>query len=283
MMRGALAAALAASLGVVVLPHGPLAQQPNPAAAPRRPMPVAATTLAKTPDAFYGEVVSMTAPVARMLSGSAFVAGEILVIAPTLTEPLDPQAYVTVVGEAFRFDAGEVGRRATGYTLDLGPDATAAHDGRPAILATAVVNAALVDLAIRRPPPLTPEEAVFDQVMKRVGPAFSSLGKAVAGSDAAAAADNATTLGAAFTEAEAFWKARGTADALAWTRGARTHVTALERAAAAGSWDQARASAGELGKVCQACHAAYRERLDDGSYRLRSGAARPPSTASPTP
>jgi hypothetical protein len=142
---------------------------------------------------------------------------------------------------------GEVGRRATGYTLDLGPDATAAHDGRPAILATAVVNAALVDLAIRRPPPLTPEEAVFDQVMKRVGPAFSSLGKAVAGSDAAAAADNATTLGAAFTEAEAFWKARGTADALAWTRGARTHVTALERA---------------------------------GSYRLRSGAALPPSTAS---
>lgn len=236
-------------------------------------MPVAASTLAKTPDAFYGEVVSVTAPVARMLSASAFVVQDILVIAPTLAAPVDPKAYVTVVGEALRFDPAEIARRAKGYTVDLGPDVMAEYSGRPAILATAVVNAALVDLAVRRPPPLTPEEAAFDGVMKRVGPAFSSLGKAVAGSDAATAAENTKALADAFAEAEAFWKARGTADALAWTRDARRHVTALERATAAGNWDQGKAAAGELGRVCQTCHNAYRERLDDGTYRLRSGAA----------
>lgn len=275
-MKRALAAALAASLGAVVLSNGPAAQAPAqeaaPAAAPRRPIPVAASTLAKTPGAFYGQIVSLTAPVARTLSPSAFVAGGVLVIAPTLTEPLTPTTYVTVVGEALRFDPAEIARRGKGYTVDLGADPAGTYDGRPAVLATAVVNAALVNLAARRPPPLTPEEAAFDGVMKRIGPAFGSLGKAVAVSDAAATAETGEALSVAFTEAEAFWKARGTADALEWTRTARSHVATLERAAGAGHWDQVKASAAELGRVCQTCHAAYRERLEDGSYRVRSDA-----------
>lgn len=275
MIWGPLARALAAAMGALLLAQ---AQTPGAqgraaanAPAPKRPVPVAANTLTRTPDAYLGEVVSVSAPVGQMLSPTAFLLGDLLVIAPTLTEPLEPHARATVVGEALRFDPSEIAARAKSYTLDVPAEALAAHQGRPAILATAVVNAALIDLAVRRPPPLTPEEATFDAVMKRVGPAFSSVGKAVASTDASAAAADTKTLASAFVEAEAFWKARGTADALEWTRAARKHVAALERAVSSNNWDAAKASAGELGKVCQACHSTYRERFDDGSYALRKG------------
>jgi cytochrome c556 len=264
--------ALAVWFGAAAYSSGPAEQappQPSAAPAPKRPVPVAANTLTRTPESYYGEVVSVSAPVGRMLSPTAFVVDDILVLAPTLTEPLAPEARVTVVGEALRFEPSEIASRAKGYTPDLPPAALAAHRGRPAILATAVVNAALVDLAIRRPPPMTPEEAAFDNVMKRIGPAFSSLGKAVAGPDASTVLADAKTLASAFAEAEAFWKARGTADALEWTRAARKHVAALERSASSNRWDEARASAGDLGKMCQACHSAYRERFEDGSYAVR--------------
>ena len=78
------------------------------------------------------------------------------------------------------------------------------YQGRPAILATAVVNAALFDFAKRLPPPMTPQEEAFDKVMKRIGPAFSDLLTAAGGSDAAASAGHAKVLMAAFTEADAF-------------------------------------------------------------------------------
>lgn len=281
MTTRALLAVIMASLGAVVLADGSVAQPPAPAvarapapaAAPRRPVPVAATTFANAPDAFYGEIVSVTAAVERMLSPSAFVLHGVVVIAPTLTGPVDPKAYVTVVGEALPFDPAEIARRAKDYTLELDPDAIAGYKGRPAILATAVVNAALIDLAWRPPPPLSPEEEAFDKVMKRVGPAFNSLRTAVTGSDAATAAEHTKILAAAFTEAEAFWTARAAGDAMEWTRTARAQVTSLERAAGAGNWDQVKTAADELNRMCRTCHTAYRERLEDGTFRLKSGAA----------
>lgn len=243
------------------------------AAAPVRPVPVAANTLAARPDAFYGQVVSMSSAVAQSLSPTMFVADhDVLVIAPTLIGPVDAKAYVTVVGEAVRFDAAEIARRGKDYTLDAG--ALAKYQGRPAILATSVVNAAMTDLAKRPPPPLTPEEEAFDKVMKRVGPAFNDLRTAVTASDAVAAAGRTRDLKAAFAEAEAFWKKRSTADAIEWTRTARAQLTALERAAGSGKWDQAKAAASEVNRMCSTCHTAYRERLEDGTYRVRTG---PPS------
>jgi cytochrome c556 len=272
-MTRALIAVIVASIGPVMLADGSVTQAPAPAAAPRRLVPVAASTLANAPDSFYGQIVSVTAAVERMLSASAFVVHGVLVIAPTLTGPVDPKAYVTVVGEALRFDPAEIAGRVKDYTLDLAPDVIAGYNGRPAILATAVVNAALVDLARRPPPPLSAEEAAYDKVMKRVGPAFNDLRTAVTASDAAATAEHTKVLTAAFAEAEAFWKARAAADALAWTTTALAQVTAIERAAGAGNWDQVKTSAGELNRTCQACHTAYRERLDDGSFRVKSGGA----------
>lgn len=268
----------AAAAALLALSIGSGAQAPAP---PPKPfVPVAASTLAKDPQPFYGEIVSVTAAVERQLSPSAFLVNQdrvksagqnVLVLAPTLTAVVDANTYVTVVGEVVRFDPAELARRAKNYTLDLAPDLVAKYQGRPAILATAVVNAAMVDLARRVPTPMTPEEEAYDTVMKRVGPAFNDLRTALTASDAAAAAETAKVLKAAFVDAEAFWKTRATGDALEWTRTARKHVDALERAVGLANWGEIKSVADELGQVCQTCHSSYRERLDDGTYRIRGG------------
>jgi cytochrome c556 len=129
-----------------------------------------------------------------------------------------------------------------------------------------------VDLAKVPPPPLTPEEDAFDKVMKRVGPAFNELRAAATASNADAVAERAKVLKGAFAEAEVFWKARKAADAIAWTRTARTQLTALERAAAAGWWEQVKTAVADVNRMCSTCHTAYRERLEDGTFRVKSAA-----------
>jgi hypothetical protein len=176
---------------------------------------------------------------------------------------------VTVIGEVVAFDAAGIARRGTGHTLDLPPDVMAAYAGRPAVLATSVIDAAVVDLARRPPPPLTAEEAAYAAVMKRVGPAFAELRQAVSASNAEAAAAGAASLGHAFAETEAFWKTRRKPDAIKWSIDARTALDAARRAAEGGRWDEVKTSMSGVGQACQSCHAAYRVRLDDGTYRIK--------------
>ncbi len=242
------------------------------AAAPPRPVPVAPNTIAARPDAFYGQVVSMSSAVVSQVSGSVFVVShDVIVIAPALSGSLDAKAYVTVVGEAMRFDPAEIASRAKDYALDLTPDAIAKYQGRPAILATSVVTADMVDVGKRLPPPLTPEEEAFDKVMKRIGPAFNELRTAATASNAPGVAEQAKVLKAAFADADVFWKGRpAAADALDWNRTVRAHVTVLERAAAAGKWDQVKTSVADVTRMCSTCHTPYRERLEDGTYRVKA-------------
>lgn len=253
------------------------------AAPPARPVPVAANTVAARPDAFYGQIVSVTASVDRTLSPTAFIVKQntaatadhpLLVIVPTLTRPLEPNAQVTVVGEVVRFSPAEIAGRAQGYTVDMASDAVTQSEGRPAILATAVVTSAFDDLAKVPPPPLTPEEEAFDKVMKRVGPAFNELRTAATASNAAATADSARVLRSAFAEAEAFWKKRKTVDAIEWTRTARTQISTLERAAASANWDQVKTTVADVARTCSTCHTAYREQLEDGTFRVKRAALR---------
>jgi cytochrome c556 len=262
------------------------AAPPGAAAPPAKPIvPVAVSTVAANPDAYYGESVTLTAAVDQILSRSAFSisqrtvgdainktsGNDVLVLAPTLNGAVDRNAYVTVLGELVRFDPAEIARKAKGYALDLAPDVVAKYTGRPAVLATAVINGAMVDLAKRLPPPMTAEEEALSKVMKRVAPAFAALRTAAAASNAETTAQNATVLKQAFTETEAFWKTKGKTDAVQWAHDARTQAESIERDVAAANWDAVKASAGTLGQACQSCHGAYRERFDDGSYRIKMG------------
>jgi cytochrome c556 len=249
------------------------------APAPAKPLvPVVASTVAANPDAYYGETVTMTASVDQIFSRTVFsldqdptksTGQDVLVLAPTLQGPVDLNAYVTVFGEVVKFDPAEIASKIKDYKLDLPADAAAKYRGRPAVIATTVLNAKMVDLAKRLPPPMTPDEEALGKVMKRVAPAFAALRQAADGADADKTRQNAVILKQAFTETDAFWKTKARADAMKWAQDARQQAESIERDAATGKWDAVKTSAGTLGQQCQACHATYRERFDDGSYRIK--------------
>jgi hypothetical protein len=245
---------------------------------------VATNTVTANPDAYYGQAVTITAAVEQILSKSAFAVDQrrvgaaamamkraptdVLVLVPTIQSPVELKAYVTVMGELVKFDPAEIARKAKDYKLDLPADVVAKYSGRPALLATSVINEKFVDLAKRLPPPLNAEEEAYQKVMRQVGPAFAALRPAVEASNADTAGKNAAVLQKAFTDTEAFWKPKKAEPAL-WAQNARKEVEAVQAAIAAGKWDDAKAHAATVGQACAQCHGAYRERFDDGSFRIK--------------
>lgn len=290
-----------ASLSAIGAQQPPPAQQPpappaKPAApatppaagapaapAPKPLVPVATNTLSANPDAFYGQAVTVTASVEQVLSKSAFAidqrrigdAGkktgptDLLVLVPTIQSPVDLKSYVTVMGEVVKFDPAEVAKKAKDYKLDLPPDVIAKYTGRPAIIATSVINEKFIDVAKRLPPPLNAEEEGFQKVMKGVAPAFAALRAGIEGSKVEDATKNAAALKQAFTETEAFFKPKKP-DATLWAADARKQVETIQAAVTAGKWDEAKTHAGTLQQACAQCHGQYRERFDDGSFRYKS-------------
>lgn len=301
-MRRLIAAAivLVASFAVTIAQQPP-AQQPPPQqqppppaggrggaggggnATPRAIVPVAAGTMSNNPDSYIGEYVSLTAPVEQTLTKSTFSVDsdkaktekEILIVAPTLTGTVDPNAYVTILGEVVKFDPEEIKKKTKNYSLDLSPEMIEKYKGKPAVIATAVVvNATGIDIAKVAPPPMTAEELELQKVMRQIGPANTALRAAIDKMDAAAVKEQAVILATGFTKTEAFWKTKGKADATGFAAEGKKHSDAITTAAGAGNWDAIKAAAGPLGQQCASCHGAYRERLDDGSFRIKMSSSR---------
>jgi hypothetical protein len=277
--------------GAPETPAAPVAQAPPGTlvapAAPAKPIvPVAANTVSTHPDDYYGEVVTMTAAINQMVSKSSLLVGQktvgdapkakgvtsdVLVLLPTMYGPVDLNAYVTVMGEVVKFDPAEIAKKSKNYKLDeLSPDVVEKYKGRPVVLASAVINAASVDLTKRLPPPMTADEEALQKVMKKVAPAFAALRTSIDGAKADVAAQNVAVLKQAFADTEAFWKSKGKADATGWAADARKQVDLIDHAIAAAKFDDAKAPNGVLGQQCANCHGAYRERFDDGSFRIKT-------------
>ena len=219
---------------------------------PKPLVPASASSIAADPKQFEGVVVTVFAAVDRIVSPTSFTidqdasksgAGEVLVVASILNAPVALNHYVTVIGEV------------------------SLADGRPVIKATSVIDAKMVDLAKRLLPPMTPEETAFDATMKKVGPSFNALRTAVTDANADAVKSTTAVLKQAFADTEAFFKTRGKADAQKWAADARAQVDILEKSA--GKGDEAKAAVTALQGACSACHGVYRERQDDGTYRIR--------------
>lgn len=261
----------------------PAGRGDQPAAAQQKPVvPVATNTVNAHPDQYVGQTVTMTAAVDQVLSKSAFsvdqqrVAGapapkgptDVLVLVPTLQSPVDPKSYVTVMGELVKFDPAEVTKKAKDYKLDLPPDVAAKYAGRPTLIATSVINEKFTDLAKRLPPPMTADEEVLSKVMKQLPPALAALRSAVDANKAEDATKNAMVLRQGFTDTEAFWKPKK-AEPTQWAHDAKAKVEAIQASIAAGKWEEAKTSAGALQQACGQCHNVYRERFDDGSFRIK--------------
>jgi hypothetical protein len=243
-----------------------LAAQRGGGAAPAAPplVPVTASSLAAHPLSYVGRTVTLMGTVSQQLSptiftieqgGAATMPLPILVVAPTLVAAPAPNAYVTVIGPAVLFDPADLSKL-KGYALDIRAD---------------VVASDLTDLAKKKPVPMTPEEQAFSELMKKVNPASMALRTGVSASNATAAHDRAMELKGLFTDVQAFFKKRGIADAEGWAGEAQKLSETVDSAAAASKWPEATAAAASLNQICTTCHTAHRERLDDGTYRLKAG------------
>ena len=261
-------------------PTPPGTQPPRPPQ-PQPFVPIAANTLAANPDAYLGRNVSLTAAVDQRFGSTAFTVDQdkmksggqdVLVLAPLLNAPVEVNSYVTVIGEAVKFDAAAVAAKMKDTMPVLPPDVAAKYQGRAAIIAVSVINAAMTDLAKRLPPPMTPEEEALSKLMKQIGPGFNALRQAVTAANAEEVRTQATILNKAFTEAAAFWKKQPHQDAIQWTEDARRESDAIATAAAKNDMDAVKAAVPKLQSACGSCHGSYRERLDDGTYRYKQPA-----------
>jgi hypothetical protein len=260
-------------------PAAPAGQPPAPAATPAKPLvPVAASTLAAHPETYYGERVTMSGAVEQTIGTLVFSVDQdktktldkqILVLAPRMNSPVEANTYVTVIGEVVAFDSAEVTKRAKDYPVELSPEIAAKFKGRPVIFATNVIKTAGTDLALRLPPPMTTEELALQKAMKAIAPASAALRADADKMDANLAKEHAVALKQAFAQTEAIWKAKGKADAVQIAADARKLAETIELDAAAAKWDEVKTSAGTLNTKCGACHGVYRERFDDGSFRIK--------------
>jgi len=255
----------------------------QPAApAPKPLVPVATNTVNAHPDTYYGQGVTITASVEQILSKSAFAVDQrrvggpppgkptdVLVLVPTLQSPVDPKSYVTVMGELVKFDPAEVAKKAKDYKLDLPQDVIAKYTGRPAMIATSVITEKFVDLAKRLPPPMTADEEALSKIMKQLPPAVTALRAAVDGTKLEDANKNAAVLRQGFTDIEAFWKPKK-AEPTQMARDARVKMESIQAAIASGKWEDAKTAAGTIQQACGNCHNVYRERFDDGSFRIKT-------------
>jgi hypothetical protein len=242
-------------------------------------VPVTAASLLQYPETYVNQSVSMYATVEQLLSGTAFSVDQdakkasltdLLIVAPTLTAPPKAGAYVTVVGVVLKFDPAEIQKRSRGYNLDLPPNVQERYRGKVMVLASAVVDATMVDLAKVLPKPMTPEEEALSKVMKQVNPAVAELRKGADGSDKAIVTAQAQTLGKFFVETRKIFETqKDMADAVGWSTDAVNLMAAIEKSASAGQFAEVTASATKLTALCQQCHAARRERLEDGTYRIK--------------
>ena len=251
-----------------------------PAGTPPKPLvPVAASSVVKNPDPYVGEYVTLTATVESNLSKTGFsvdqdknksTGQEVLVLAPNLQKPADQNTYVTVIGQLIKFDPAEVEKNLKGYTIDLPADVQAKYKGKPVVLATAVINTAGIDIAKKPIPPMSADDLTLQKIMTKLPPAQAALRKALDGKDLNLVKEQAALLKTAFTDIETFWKAKGNTEAMTIATEGKKHADGVLINLGLGSLDAAKTSITPLGATCGNCHGKFRERMDDGTLRIKT-------------
>ena len=251
-----------------------------PAGTPPKPLvPVAASSVVKNPDSYVGEYVTLTATVESNLSKTGFAVDqdknkstgqEVLVLAPNLQKPADQNTYVTVIGQLIKFDPAEVEKNLKGYTIDLPADVQAKYKGKPVVLATAVINTAGIDIAKKPIPPMTADDLALQKIMTKLPPAQAALRKALDGKDLNLVKEQATLLKTAFADTEAFWKTKGNTEAMNIAAEGKKHADAILINLGLGNLEASKTSITPLGATCASCHGKFRDRMDDGTFRIKT-------------
>lgn len=113
------------------------------------------------------------------------------------------------------------------------------------------------------------EEQEFQSWMKTTFATSGSLRKNIESKTADGAAADAAKLEAVFKQVGEFFAKRNADDAVKWSQQAVTAAREAGAAAKAGDFEKAAASMKGMNATCTACHAAHRERLPEGGYKIK--------------
>jgi hypothetical protein len=138
------------------------------------------------------------------------------------------------------------------------------------LLALGVIDSTYTDVAKKPIPPPMPTDVSLSAAMKSVSQTLTTLRTATQDSKGDVVAEHTAKLKPALAQVAATFAGVGQGAAAARARDAGAQVASLETAAAAGNWEAAKASAAALNQACQSCHAAYRERQEDGTFRFKA-------------
>jgi cytochrome c556 len=105
--------------------------------------------------------------------------------------------------------------------------------------------------------------------MKTVAAANGALGKSVMEKNSTETSANAQKMADAFVKVQAHFEEDHLTDGVNLAKRAHKASMDLIAAANAGEWDKASDELKALGGTCQACHSQYREKLPDGSYKMK--------------
>ena len=277
----AVVAAIALSAFVTSFTVNTSGQAPAPAAGtPPKPLvPVAASSVAANPDPYVGEYVTMTGAVEAILTKTSFsvdqdktksTGKDVLVLAPSLQKPADANGYVTVIGQLIKFDEKEVAAKLKDYQIDLSPADAAKFKGKPVVLATAVINTAGIDIAKKPIPAMSADDLALQKIMTKLPPAQGAVRKTLDSKDMAGAKEQATVLKDSFTQIETFFKAKNNAEATKWAAEGKQHADSILVNLNMNNIEGAKTSITPLGGTCASCHGKYRERMEDGTFRLKT-------------
>ena len=255
-------------------------QAPPAANTPPKPLvPVAASSVAANPDPYVGEYVTMTGAVEANLGKTSFsvdqdktksTGKEVLVLAPTLQKQTDANTYVTVIGQLIKFDEKEVAAKLKDYQIDLSPADIAKYKGKPVVLATAVINTAGIDIAKKPIPPMGADELTLQKIMTKLPGAQAAIRKSLDSKDMAGSKEQATLLKDSFTQIEAFWKAKNNEEAMKFAAEGKSHADNILVNLGMNNVEGAKTSVTPLGGTCASCHGKYRERMEDGTFRIKT-------------
>lgn len=113
------------------------------------------------------------------------------------------------------------------------------------------------------------DEKGFQKHMKSVGQANKNFKGNFESKNAAAVEKDGAATAEAYKAMASFFKARKNDDAVKWSDDSAAGAAGAAVAAKAGDWDKVKSQWGAVGKNCKACHDKYREKLDDGSYKIK--------------
>jgi Ankyrin repeat len=112
-------------------------------------------------------------------------------------------------------------------------------------------------------------EADYSMAMKEVAMQAAALRKALTSASEDDTANAAARLEAVFKEVQAFWAAKKLEYATTEASNAVAAAQAVSKAVAAHDMDTAGLAAQKVNGSCTACHAAHRERLPDGTFKIK--------------